>query len=882
MTTAIRVLHLEDDPADAQRIGAGLQAEDLACDIAWVQTREDFIAALQRQAFDLVLCDYEVGGLELLRQVLQQQPGILLIVMSAELLTEEEGVECMKAGATDYVIKRRLRRLGYSVRRAIAERQHMAALRQVEDDLRALNADLEARVHLRTAELETANAFLNSVIQHIPYQVIVKNANDLKIVRVNRSVEELTGRSQQELLGKTVHDFVSSKEEADFFTAKDKEALALGREVDIPEETLHTRDGSVRVLHAKKIPILDEAGQPRYVLTMSEDVTERKKKEREIERLNAALAQRSAEVEAANRAKSTFLATMSHEIRTPMNGMLGMLELLSLTELDAEQRETLGLVRESSRSLLRIIDDILDFSKIEAGKLEVRPEVVSIKRLIEEVQSIYLGNASSKGLIVRRMVDPRISPALRVDPVRLRQILNNFVSNAIKFTSEGWIDINVQWLGRAEGQENLRFEVKDTGIGISPEDQQRLFQPFSQADGDEARRRPGGTGLGLVISRQLAQMMGGSISLESEPGKGTTITLELSLPIAEPLPGSDADGARALPAATAMRRMAPGTAQAETEGTLVLLVDDHPVNRMLLLRQVRTLGYAAQTADDGVQALEMWKSGRFGLVITDCHMPHMDGYELARSIRSAGVRRGARARADHRLHRQRAAGGGRGVLRRRHGRLPGQAGGTGAADRKARSMAAASPGPLAARRSRRLKPGGRPLRQPDRPGAPHGEMRWRRVDGGRGSCSLPANLRGRLGRTQAGGGRRRRRPGHPVRPPHGGRQQDGRCARVRSRMREHRARQPHRRLEGGSRRHVGVRAGTDAPGCLFRGSQGNGLTGKSGPFDFGCRIRPLRGRPSTSAEAPSPTEDQRHRCLRGQLVIGAQTVGSTERSDLRS
>jgi PAS domain S-box-containing protein len=569
----------------------------------------------------------------LLRQVLQQHPGILLIVVTAELLPEEEGVECLEAGATDYVIKRRLRRLGYAVRRAIAERQHMAALRQVEDHLRALNADLEARVHLRTAELETANAFLNSVIHHIPYQVIVKDAKDLKVIRVNRSAEDMTGRSEQELLGKTARDFVSSKEEADFFTAKDKEALALGREVDIPEETLHTRDGSVHILHAKKIPILDEAGQPRWLLTMSEDVTERKKKEREIERLNAALAQRSAEVEAANRAKSTFLATMSHEIRTPMHGMLGMLELLSLTELDAEQRETLGLVRESSRALLRIIDDILDFSKIEAGKLEVRPEVVSIKRLIEEVQSIYLGNASSKGLIVRRMVDPRISPALRVDPVRLRQILNNFVSNAIKFTSEGWIDINVQWLGRSNGQESLRFEVKDTGIGISPEDQQRLFQPFSQAEGEDARKRPSGTGLGLVISRQLAQMMGGTINLDSAPGKGSTISLELSLPVAEPPPGSGADGARALPAGSAVRRMAPGIAQAEKEGTLVLLVDDHPVNRMLLLRQVRTLGYAAQTADDGVQALQMWKSGRFGLVITDCHMPHMDGYELARSIR---------------------------------------------------------------------------------------------------------------------------------------------------------------------------------------------------------------------------------------------------------
>ena len=330
----IRVLHLEDDPADAQRIRDRLQDGDLACDIVWVQTREDFVCALQRQAFDLVLSDYEVGGLEMLRHVRQQHPELLLIVISKRLMTEEEAVDCMKAGATDYVLKERVQRLGFAVRRALDEQRQRVALRRAEENLRALNADLEARVELRTAELETANAFLNSVIHHIPYQVMVKDAADLKLVRVNRRMEELTGRSEQELLGKTVDDFVSSRAEAAFFTAKDKEALALGREVDIPEETLHANDGSVRVLHAKKIPILDEAGRPRYLLTIAEDVTQRKKREREIERLNAALAQRSAEVEAATRAKSTFLATMSHEIRTPMHGMLGMLELLGLTELD--------------------------------------------------------------------------------------------------------------------------------------------------------------------------------------------------------------------------------------------------------------------------------------------------------------------------------------------------------------------------------------------------------------------------------------------------------------------------------------------------------------------------------------------------------------------
>jgi PAS domain S-box-containing protein len=469
------------------------------------------------------------------------------------------------------------------------------------------------------------------VIQHIPHMVLVKRADDLTIFRANRAIEEMLGRPEHELLGKTVYDYLT-REEADFLTAKDREALALGKALDVPEESVHARDGGVRVLHAKKVPIPDESGRPRYLLTIAEDVTERRKREREIETLNTALAQRSVEVEAANRAKTTFLATMSHEIRTPMHGMLGMLELLSLTQLDTEQRETLALVRESSRSLLRIIDDILDFSKVESGRLEIRPEAVSIKQVIEEVQSIYLGNASGKGLIVRRMVDPRISAALWTDPVRLRQILNNFVSNAIKFTPIGSIEISAQWVGRADGQESLRFVVKDTGIGISQEDQQRLFQPFSQV-GDVMRRRAGGAGLGLVISRQLAQMLGGTITMVSEPGKGTTMTLSLSLPIASSLPGNGVASAHAPPVIVPMRRMAPGMAQAEKEGTLVLLVDDHPVNRMLLLRQVRTLGYAAQTAEHGAQALEMWKSGRFGLVITDCHMPQMDGYELARRIR---------------------------------------------------------------------------------------------------------------------------------------------------------------------------------------------------------------------------------------------------------
>ncbi len=476
---------------------------------------------------------------------------------------------------------------------------------QLEDGRRAL----EQKVEARTAEVQRSRLALQTMLDSSDAMISLKGL-DHRYLMHNRRFAAGFGRSAENLVGLRVED-IGDTELVDRVNLQDREVLAFDHAIRFEEEIRFA--GLVRAVQVEKFPVRDASGMTYAIGSVAVDVTD----------LRSA---RQAAEDAA-RAKTEFLANMSHEIRTPLNAVIGLSQLVLRGSLNAQQRDYMQKVDTAAQSVLRLVNDVLDISKLEAGLFELERAPFEIRRALEQVVDVVGVRAAQKGIVVRLAVSPDVPPAFLGDSLRLGQVLVNLCNNAVKFTEHGEVVVELLLTSMESKTAMLEFAVADTGIGMDSEARAKLFRPFSQADASISRRF-GGTGLGLAISRRLVQQMGGVIHAQSELGVGSRFSFRVPLQVIQNPTGTSLPDAAPVPAA--------GGARPRLDGIRVLVVDDHEINRELAHELLAEEGARVFHAEDGVDALERLGEQDVDVVLMDCRMPRVDGFEATRAIRATG------------------------------------------------------------------------------------------------------------------------------------------------------------------------------------------------------------------------------------------------------
>jgi PAS domain S-box-containing protein len=639
MGDTLRVLLVEDNPGDAALLSYLLpERGSLTLEVRCVSRLSEALAQLGEETFDLALLDLglpDSSGLATFRTLRRQASKLPIIVLTGNH-DEQVGLEAIREGAQDYLTKGQVdtqlltRAISYAVERSRAEKA-----------LKDLNDSLEARIAQRTEEISAANESLRIEVaerkraeeaqRRIKQQwertfasvpdLIALLDNEHRVLRVNDALARRLRMPPEACIGLFCYQLMHDTRMPPQFCPHSRTVSDGGRHVE--ELRVDRFDGDFQVTTT---PLLDEDGRSIGSVHIAHDITERKRYEKGL--------QQAKEVaETAARTKSQFLANMSHELRTPMTGVLGMLDLALAGGLDAEQRGYLETAQSSARALVRILNDILDLTKLEMGKLALEEKPFAVRSCLENTYNLLLPVVRNKGLELNYALSEDVPETLVGDQTRLNQVLINLVGNAVKFTEKGSVGIHVAaGAPQPDGRREVVFTVTDTGIGIPRDKEELLFSRFSQVDESHSRSY-GGAGLGLAISKEIVERMGGSISFTSSEGEGSTFCCRIPL--------TEASGACCTPPSppAAREAVSPPAALGQRK-TQLLVAEDDQVIRQVLGAMLERSGFDIVFAENGEKVVQFWQEGSYDLILMDVQMPRKNGFEATAAIRECEARQG--------------------------------------------------------------------------------------------------------------------------------------------------------------------------------------------------------------------------------------------------